>query len=149
MNNPLEIRPISAAQVRLLRHALLRSFEPPERIIYNRDDAPDTRHAGAFAGQSLVGIASVCVEDLPDGRDAGACWRLRGMATVPSLRHAGAGRALLEHCFAHIRQQQGRLLWCNARLVAVGFYERLGFVAEGEQFDIDPIGPHYVMTRKL
>jgi ribosomal protein S18 acetylase RimI-like enzyme len=71
------------------------------------------------------------------------------MATVPSLRRAGAGRALLEHCFAHIRQHQGRLLWCNARLVALGFYQRLGFLAEGEQFEIDPIGPHYVMTRKL
>jgi hypothetical protein len=34
-------------------------------------------------------------------------------------------------------------------VVALGFYERLGFVAEGAEFDIDPIGPHYVMTRML
>lgn len=144
-----DIRPITAAQVRLLRHALLRPFEPPERIIYNRDDAADTCHAGAYVGPSLVGIASVCLEDLPDGRNQGACWRLRGMATVPSLRGAGLGRALLEHCFGHIRRQQGRLLWCNARVVALGFYQRLGFIAEGNEFEIEPIGPHYVMTRRM
>ena len=71
------------------------------------------------------------------------------MATVPSVRGAGHGRALLELCFDHIRAQGGRLLWCNARVVALGFYKRLGFVAEGPEFDIHPIGPHYVMTRQL
>jgi len=56
---------------------------------------------------------------------------------------------LLELCFDHIRAHGGRLLWCNARVVALGFYERLGFVTEGPEFDIHPIGPHYVMTRQL
>jgi hypothetical protein len=34
-------------------------------------------------------------------------------------------------------------------LAALGFYERLGFIAEGPEFEIVPIGPHYVMTRDL
>lgn len=142
------IRPITADQVRLLRHALLRPFEPPSRIVYHGDDAPNTLHAGAFEGPCLVGIASVCHEPMPDGREP-ASWRLRGMATLPSVRGAGYGRALLQTCFDHIRAHGGRLLWCNARVVALGFYERLGFVAEGPEFEIVPIGPHYVMTRAL
>ena len=142
------VRPISAREVRLLRHALLRPFEPAERIIYHGDDAPDTLHAGAFDGPAFVGIASVCREGMPAGREPGA-WRLRGMATVPAVRGAGYGRALLEACFAHIRALGGTLLWCNARVVALGFYEHLGFIAEGAEFDISPIGPHYVMTRRL
>lgn len=142
------VRPITPVQVRLLRHAVLRSFEPPERIIYHGDDAPDTLHAGAFQGDELVGIASVCREGMPAGREPGG-WRLRGMATLPAVRGAGHGRELLEACFAHIRAQGGTLLWCNARVVALGFYEHLGFVAEGEVFEIPPIGPHYVMTRQL
>ena len=148
MNPGHSIRPITPEQVRLLRHALLRSFEPPSRIVYHGDDAPNTLHAGAFEGECLIGIASVCHEPMPDGREP-ASWRLRGMATVPSVRGAGHGRALLELCFDHIRAYSGRLLWCNARVAALGFYERLGFVAEGPEFDIDPIGPHYVMTRQL
>lgn len=140
------IRPISPAQVRELRHSVLRPFDPPEKLVYSGDDAADTLHAGAFQGDTLVGIASVCREPLPDGADT-TQWRLRGMATVPSVRGKGYGRALLERCFAHIRAEGGTLLWCNARVAALGFYEHLGFVAQGEEFEIVPIGPHYVMTR--
>ncbi len=42
-----------------------------------------------------------------------------------------------------------RLLWCNARVVALGFYTKLGLHTEGDEFDIPGIGPHYVMTRWL
>jgi GNAT superfamily N-acetyltransferase len=95
-----------------------------------------------------VGIASVCREPMPQGREPEG-WRLRGMATLPEVRGRGFGRALLEACFAHISAHGGQLLWCNARVVALGFYAHLGFVAEGEQFEIVPIGPHFVMTRRL
>ena len=146
--NGARVQPIGAAQVRELRHALLRPFEPPEKIVYSGDDAPDTLHAGAFDGETFVGIASVCREPMPGRGDAGV-WRLRGMATTPGVRGRGFGRALLEACFTHIRARGGTLLWCNARVVALGFYEHLGFIAEGEEFEIVPIGPHYVMTRRL
>jgi len=142
------VRPISAVQVRALRHALLRPFEPPEKIVYSGDDEPDTLHAGAFEGEAFVGIASVCREPMAGSPDSGQ-WRLRGMATVPAVRGRGAGRALLTACFDHIRARGGSLLWCNARVVALGFYTHLGFVAQGEEFQIVPIGPHYVMTRRL
>ena len=142
------MRPISAVQVRALRHALLRPFEPPEKIVYSGDDEPDTLHAGAFEGEAFVGIASVCREPMAGSPDSGQ-WRLRGMATVPAVRGRGAGRALLTACFDHIRARGGSLLWCNARVVALGFYTHLGFVAQGEEFQIVPIGPHYVMTRRL
>ena len=142
------VRPISAVQVRELRHALLRPFEPPEQIVYFGDGEPDTLHAGAFDGEAFVGIASVCREPMAGSQDAEQ-WRLRGMATVPAVRGRGAGRALLAACFDHIRARGGSLLWCNARVVALGFYTHLGFVAQGEEFEIVPIGPHYVMTRRL
>ena len=148
------VRAITPAEVRQLRHAVLRPFDPPEKLVYAGDDAPGTLHAGAFVGGELVGIASVCREAMPAGSDtrgsvAGGSWRLRGMATVPAVRGTGLGRALLEGCFRHILAQGGDLLWCNARVAALGFYERMGFIAQGPEFEIVPIGPHYVMTRRL
>jgi hypothetical protein len=56
---------------------------------------------------------------------------------------------VLEECFAVVRENGGRYLWCNARLVAVPFYERLGLEAVGPEFDIPGIGPHYVMWRAV
>jgi len=145
---PGSVRAITPRQVRELRHAVLRPFDAPEKLVYAGDDAGDTLHAGAFDGEDFVGIASVCREPMAGSTDAGQ-WRLRGMATVPGVRGRGFGRALLESCFDHIRAHGGTLLWCNARVVALGFYEHLGFIAQGEEFEIVPIGPHYVMTRLL
>ena len=42
-------------------------------------------------------------------------------------------------------EQRRPSLWCNARLHAVGFYERQGWKVEGDEFDVPDIGPHFVM----
>ena len=96
--------------VRQLRHAVLRPFEPPERIVYHGDDDPDTPHAGAFCrrapGRHRLGVPARGCRRVGEP----AAWRLRGMATLPEVRGGGWGRRLLEACSAHIRARGGRLL---------------------------------------
>jgi len=48
-----------------------------------------------------------------------------------------------------IKEKKGDLLWCNARLVAIEFYKKVGLKTIGNQFNISDIGPHYVMYKKL
>ena len=78
----------------------------------------------------------------PGDRDS---WRLRGMATAPEWRGKGAGSAVLTAVVAHVAEAGGGLLWCNARLGAVGFYERAGMVTRGDQWEEPFIGPHVAM----
>ncbi|MAE73565.1 MAG: GNAT family N-acetyltransferase, partial [Bdellovibrionaceae bacterium] len=40
-------------------------------------------------------------------------------------------------------------LWCNARTSAVPLYDRAGFTKIGDEFEIDPIGPHFLMVRLI
>ena len=145
----LDIVRVSAAQARPLRSVVLRPGVPVEKLVYDGDDSPGALHVAARdeAGQ-IRGIASLCLEAAP-GRPGVVAWRLRGMATAPELRGAGIGRRLLQACFRHVQDEGGGLLWCNARVAALGFYERLGLEREGELFDIPGIGPHYVMTAWL
>ena len=42
-----------------------------------------------------------------------------------------------------------RLMWCNARVPAVRFYEKLGWAVSGEPFEIPTAGPHVKMTKRL
>lgn len=56
---------------------------------------------------------------------------------------------LLDTCLAHGRDQGGRRVWCNARIAAVEFYERAGFVAEGGQFLAAGDRPHLRMSIDL
>lgn len=135
------IRPVDAEETRPLRHRVLRPGQAYEETVYPGDDLPDTVHLGVFDGDRLVGIASLYRE----GQD-GPGWRLRGMATDAESRGAGFGAALLAACTEHVAASGGGELWCNARMVAVGFYRRAGFEVVSEEFDVPGIGAHVVMT---
>jgi ribosomal protein S18 acetylase RimI-like enzyme len=71
------------------------------------------------------------------------------MAIIEELRGAGLGRAVLERCLDHARERGARVVWCNARTGAIGFYERLGFEVVSEVFDVPVIGPHVRMARRI
>jgi ribosomal protein S18 acetylase RimI-like enzyme len=137
-----------AAEVRPLRARLLRPGQAPEELVYEGDALPGALHLLARTGERAVGIASVSPEAAP-GHPGTPGWRVRGMATLPEVRGAGVGEALLRACLEHAAARGGALAWCNARTPAAGFYARFGFEVEGEEFDLPGIGPHLLMTRAL
>jgi GNAT superfamily N-acetyltransferase len=144
----MDIRAITAAETRHLRQQVLRPNQRSEEQVYPHDNEPATLHAGAFDEGKLVGIATVFPEPAPGETDSHA-WRLRGMAVLPGMQARGIGRSLLEFCVAHIRAQNGNVLWCNGRTSARKFYESIGFSATGPEFDMPVSGPHFVFRRAI
>jgi predicted GNAT family N-acyltransferase len=144
----LEVRQISAAQTVPLRHAVLRPGRPVETAFFAGDDLQSTKHFGAFRDGQLLCIASLFQAELPDEPGVAAI-QLRGMATAAEAQRTGLGRALVLGCVAFAREKGARLLWCNARTYAAGFYSKLGFEIVGEEFDIPDVGPHYRMKLVL
>jgi ribosomal protein S18 acetylase RimI-like enzyme len=71
------------------------------------------------------------------------------MATHPNYRRQGLARAMMLKAMADIQKLGCDLLWCKARLVAIEFYESLGFVKVGPIYEIEGIGPHYTMYKRL
>jgi len=120
-----------------LRARVLRPGQPLERSHFAGDDAPGAVHLGAFDGNSgrLIGIATVTQEN---------GLRLRGMAVEEEWRGRGVGAVLVRRVCV-VAAAQNAPLWCNARAVAVGFYVKLGWVVDGERFDLPDIGPHFRM----
>lgn len=141
------VRQVEAERVWPLRHTLLRPHQPLEASRFPGDEHRDAGHYGAFQGHKLVGIVSIFHEAHPDiaDRSGEQQWRLRGMATDEAVRGTGAGSALLTAAINHAVTRHGQVLWCNARTPAVGFYQRHGFEVISDEFEIEPIGPHYVM----
>ena len=68
------------------------------------------------------------------------------MATDPTVRGSGAGRALVAEGLARLAAVGADLVWCDARVPAVGFYERMGFAVVTEQFDKPEGGAHRGMV---
>lgn len=143
-----DIRPITAAQTRPLRHAVLRPFQPIEQLFYPGDEAPDSFHVGAFRSGEIVGIASVSRQPPPE-RGAPTAWQLRGMATTPEVRRQGYGAAFVAACVEHVARHGGSAIWCNARVSAIPFYHALGFTITSDVFERPRTGPHVVMWRSV
>jgi len=140
----LVVRAATLDEIVAFRHAELRPGLPRHAAAFDGDGDPTTHHFGAFAPEA-VGCASF-MSSVWEGEPA---WQLRGMATQADVVRRGVGRALLSFAERQLRAGGGpRLLWCNARLGAVPFYERLGWVVVSDVFDVPTVGPHRAMLRR-
>jgi hypothetical protein len=136
-----------------LRQAVLRPDQSLDDMALPGDDDPATAAFAAIdVGGEVQSVARVALEAPPFSSQNLAptgtpAWRLRSMATRPEVRGQGIGTAVLQACIDHVSRGGGGLLWCNARVPAVGLYRRAGFTTHGEEW-VDPvIGPHVVMWR--
>ena len=127
-----------------LRSAVLRGGGP---AALPGDDDPATVHLAARTPDGrVVGVVRLGPAPCPWRPDARAPWQLRGMATDPAVRGAGAGRALVDASLALVARRGGDLLWCDARVSAAGFYERMGLTVVTGEYDKPGIGPHVGMV---
>jgi len=132
---------VSPEQTRTLRQAVLRPHQKLDELAGS--EPPGAVAAGAFEDGELIAVGLIG----PDG-EPGA-WRIRGMATAPHARRRGAGSAVLSTLLAHAERAGALRIWCNARTPALSLYERAGFHATSEEFEIPEIGPHFVMERRI
>jgi len=146
----VSVRRAVPAEVIDVRHAVLREGRPRATAIFDGDDHATTRHWIAKLGDDVVGVVSVMQADFPDLEVTLPTGdvphrQLRGMATVPSVRGKGVGRAMLAAIDAELPEP----LWCNARIGAAEFYARHGWQRVGGEFEIPGVGPHVRMVRVL
>ncbi len=131
---------VPAAEIHQVRHRNLREGEPFEKAIYDVDEEPGTYHFLGLIDGEPIGCVTLIEEE-----GAGVGIRLRGMGVDHSLRGQGVGTRILRVA-QRWAADRGDGIWCNARVAAMRLYARSGFRRIGEEFDIDPIGPHYVMV---
>lgn len=139
---------VTPEQIYPLRHRILRANLPPESAHFEHDHDADTTH---FAVIDSDGRIIGCVTIHPAPHNGEPAWRLRGMAVDSAAQTTGIGRRLLTAVDDHVRagQDMPKLLWCHARVPAIGFYERCGWTAVGDVYDILTAGPHRTMIRRL
>ena len=125
-----------------LRHRVLLPGESRAEAHFAGDDDPGTIHFGAFDLDRLVG----CVTIMQRPHAGTPAWQLRGMAVEADCQRRGVGSTLIAAVDQVVTSHAIRRMWCNARSPAIAFYERHGWVVNGEEFVIPPAGPHRVMV---
>jgi predicted GNAT family N-acyltransferase len=144
----MEVKQIDAKDTHELRHKILRYDLPKDSCNYPGDDDDGTFHLGAYVDDKLVSVASFYIDNHPDIKDEFQ-YRLRGMATLEEHRKNGYSLALLQTALPLIEKNNIQTLWCNARSSAAGFYEKVGFEKISDEFEIEGIGPHFLMVKKV
>jgi GNAT superfamily N-acetyltransferase len=157
----LDLQRVAASASYPLRQAVLRPHQRVDEVSFPEDDYPSTTTFAALdrANGEVVGVATVFPDPAPfDTSEVGVppgpggekrIWRLRGMAVREDLRGCGVGLLVLEAALDHVAESGCKLIWCNARVPAVGFYERSGFKKMGDEWIVPMSGPHVVMWRSL
>jgi GNAT superfamily N-acetyltransferase len=138
---------VPVEEIFALRWAVLRTGMPRETAVYPEDSRGDVFHVAAYDEQGAVrGCVTFFPDPLPG--DSAAAFRFRGMGSAPEVRGLGFGAAALKAGMREAADRGAALVWCNGRTSATGFYEHFGFTAQGEEFVIQPSGPHYRFVTK-
>jgi ribosomal protein S18 acetylase RimI-like enzyme len=142
----IRIEFISPEQALALRKIVLRkNIDLPS--LFSKDYDKSTFHLGLFRNQELVSIVSLMKNEHTEL--SGNQYQLRGMATHEKYRQKGFGKMILIQAEKILREKHCNLIWCNARVKALDFYRKQGFIIYGKEFNISRIGEHYMMFKTL
>lgn len=146
----MKVLRINAADTYPIRQQVLIPDHDLQKSKFEFDDDEDISfHLGAFFESQLVSVASFYYDRntlFPDLHQ----YQLRGMATLPEFQGQGLSSELLSMAFPIIKQNFCTLLWCNARVTAVGFYQKVDFkIFDNTPFDIEGIGQHILMYKNI
>jgi predicted GNAT family N-acyltransferase len=111
----------------------------------------DADHLVAYDGDRPVGAGRLVVEPAGfEGADPelGPVGHLGRLAVRQEQRGARLGVALVMAIEERARERGLAVMALSSQTYAIGFYERLGYAADGPEFD-DAGLPHRWMTRRL
>ena len=137
----IQFKQINTIDTYAVRHPVLRNGLARDSCAFDRDEDSGTIHLGAFFNQKHVGVLTL----LPNPLDV----QLRGMAVLKSHQGFGIGKMMMAKAEQVVRQLDKKMVWMNARLIAVPFYEACGYQKQGETFELPHGGTHYKMIKNL
>jgi predicted GNAT family N-acyltransferase len=125
------------AVLRVRRRVFVEEQAVPEEEEWDAFDATATHFALRW-GNQVVGAARLV--------DRGDGWfKIGRVAVLPEARGRGGGAMLMAAALALARRMGARWVLIDAQVAAIPFYERLGYLAEGDVF-MDAGIPHRRMT---
>jgi predicted GNAT family N-acyltransferase len=120
----LEIKEIKPSETLDLRHRILSPHKSIDSIILAEDDSG--QHFGLFKDMQLISVISLFIEN--------DMAQFRKFATETTEQNKGYGSILLNRVIEESIKNNVKNLWCNARITALGFYEKFGFEVVSEKW---------------
>ncbi len=142
----IEFRKITSLQIKKPRQKNLYKDLPSYLADYKEDDYQNTKHYAIFKNKNLVSALTI-IESSTNKEDKSA--QLRGMFTVQNELKKGYGSLLIEKVSLKLKKKKINFIWCNSRINVIDFYKKNNFRVIGRSFNINLLGDHKKLIRKL
>jgi predicted GNAT family N-acyltransferase len=142
-------KPHEIEEIIKVRQEVLHPNGPRDRVVYKQDEEESAYHLVLKNDEGeIIAVGSMFYEMEEGGADS-STFRIRGMAVKESAQGQGIGSQIIEKFIVFAKDQEAKMIWCNARVKALPLYERKGFKRFGETFDVPGSGPHYRLRNDL
>ena len=142
------VKQILASETVNIRHQVLRVGKPIESCLFDNDHLSTTLHFGIFENNVLKGVVSA-FEKQNSIFEASSQFQIRGMAILSDNQGCGFGKMLLKFAENYLKISKKPFIWFNARIAAMMFYKKMGYLQRGEAFDIPNVGLHVLMYKNI
>jgi predicted GNAT family N-acyltransferase len=133
----LEIKQIQSSETWEIRHRVMWVGKSFEDVKLPNDDAG--LHFGLLRDGVLLSVVSLFIEN--------DIAQFRKFATETEEQGKGYGAKLLEYLIQECIEKKVKILWCNARTSASGFYEKFGLKVVSDAWVKD--GIEYVKMSRI
>jgi GNAT superfamily N-acetyltransferase len=131
-----------------LRQKVLKPNSELSACYLPKDNDTDTFHLAVKENNEIIAIGTFNKSNLNFFKEENQ-YNLKGMATCKDYQGKNVGTMLMEFAISHLSSKGVTLLWCNARVSSMGFYEKMGFKPIGDVFEIGQAGLHQTMFIEL
>lgn len=135
-----------------LRFRVLGWGKPAAECLLPGDHSPTTFHYTFLKNEKIVAVLSLMQSSAQEGGawvenfarldGKSNVYRLRAMAVDPAFQSQGLGRKLLKKALADCREKKIQMIWCDARIKAIAFYQNMGFLIDANVYEVPQVGPH-------
>ena len=108
------------------------------------DNQPKTFHIGTFLQNKIISVGTFIKTNNPKFQYK-LQYRLRAMATDNIYQGKGAGKMLFLKGLEILKNKKIELLWCDARINAIPFYQSVNMKSLDDIYMIKNIGMHKTM----
>lgn len=108
------------------------------------DSQKNTFHLGTFLNEKIVSIGTF-VKQENHHFNCKEQYRLRAMATDSKYRKRNAAKTLFLKAIEILKNKNTNLLWCDARIGAIKFYQSVNMKSLEGTYNIPHIGEHKTM----
>ncbi|MGI9192266.1 MAG: GNAT family N-acetyltransferase [Chitinophagaceae bacterium] len=141
----IDFIPISDARYAGVLQLRQRVLREPLGLDLRLEDLSDEAHQVIGIVEDVVGSVQACLLAKPL---SGNTWKLRQMAVLPECQGKGLGRQLMLAMEEMALHEGVHTITLHARATAIPFYEKLGYVCDGDVF-LEVGIPHNFMRKTL